>query len=107
MDGIVRHFARYQDQSGAIMDPYARREIQYSTPSYALAAAMLVHSGLRPELLKSASRALGRSIEALATHSAPDRIGDFFIYPTMAAYRLLRDRVDLSTRQKWERASRD
>ena len=103
VDGIVRHFARYQDASGAIIDPYAHREIQYSTPSYALAAAMLVHSGLRPELLKSASRALGRSIEALAMHSASDRTGDFFIYPTMAAYRLLRDRVDLSTRQNWER----
>ena len=103
VDGIVRHFAPYQDASGAIIDPYAHREIQYSTPSYALAAAMLVHSGLRPELLKSASRALGRSIEALATHSASDRTGDFFIYPTMAAYRLLRDRVDLSTRQNWER----
>jgi len=106
VDGIVRHFAPFQDQSGAIIDPYAHREIQYSTPSYALAAAMLVHSGMRPELLNSASRALDRSINALATHSAPDRIGDFFIYPTMAAYRLLRDRVDLPTRRNWERGLR-
>ena len=77
VDGIVRHFAPFQDQSGAIIDPYAHREIQYSTPSYALAAAMLVHSGMRPELLNSASRALDRSINALATRCEGTRTSTF------------------------------
>src|SRR5258706_14708995 len=33
--GNVDHFKQYQRADGAIIDPIARREIQYSTPAFA------------------------------------------------------------------------
>jgi hypothetical protein len=100
--GIIDHFSPFQQQNGEIDDPYERTEIQYSTPSYALAAAILVESGTRPDLLSKASRALDRSLSELATHSAANQTGDFFIFPAMSAYARLRDRVDPATRERWQ-----
>jgi hypothetical protein len=46
--GIVNHFTQFQNTNsssplyGKIIDPYAQQEIQYSTPCYANAGAMLI-----------------------------------------------------------------
>jgi hypothetical protein len=101
-EGIVDYFARFQQKNGEIDDPYERKEIQYSTPSFALAAAILVESGKRPDLLANARNALDRSLAELATHSAANQTGDFFIFPAMAAYTKLRNRVDEATRDRWQ-----
>lgn len=102
VEGVVNHFSPFQQKDGEITDPYERTEIQYSTPSYALAAAILVESGKRPDLLPKASRALDRSLSELATHSTANQTGDFFIFPAMGAYLRLRDRVDPTTRERWQ-----
>lgn len=100
--GIIDYFSRFQQRNGEIDDPYERTEIQYSTPSYALAAAVLVESGSRPDLLSKASHALDRSLSELASHSSANQTGDFFIFPAMSAYVRLRDRVDPATRERWD-----
>jgi hypothetical protein len=100
--GIVDHFSPLMGENGAISDPYEKTEIQYSTPSYALAAAVLVESGKRPDLLAKASKALDRSLNELATGSAANGTGDFFIFPAMQAYLKLRNRVDPDTHRRWE-----
>lgn len=102
IQSIIGYFGPHQIKSGEIIDPYAHREIQYATPSYALAAAVLVASGKQPDLLDSASRALDKSLLELAEHRAADHVGDFFIYPAMVAYRTLRDRVDPAVRERWD-----
>lgn len=101
IDGVVGYFRRFQASDGRIIDPFLRREYQYSTPAYALAASTLAISGKNPDLLESASRALDSALYQLASGTATDRHGDFFILPTMLAYRQLRGQADPSTRARW------
>jgi hypothetical protein len=103
IDGIVAYFRNFQDPAGRIIDPFLQREYQYSTPAYAMAAGLLVGSGRKPELLASASNALESSLYQLASGTANDRHGDFFIAPAMMAWRWLRDWADAETRVRWNR----
>lgn len=103
IDGVVGYFRHFQDPTGRIIDPFFHKEYQYSTPTYAMAAGLLVSSGRRPELLASASSALESSLYQLASGTATDRHGDFFIAPTMMAWRYLSDRTDAQTRVRWNR----
>ena len=41
----------FQNADGRILDPYSGKEVQYSTPCYAWAAAALVSSGRQTNLL--------------------------------------------------------
>ncbi len=100
--GIVGFFRFFQTPDGRILDPFMRREVQYSTPCYAWAATALIISGRQPDLLSSASAALECSLEQLATAQAADRHGDFFTFPAMLAYEHLRERVLAQRRQRWE-----
>jgi len=99
--GIVRHFRHLQLPTGEIIDPYKKYEIQYSTPNFALAAAVLIDNG-QQDLLGSAMRALEVSLSDLARHRAAGKTGDFYILPAMMAYERLRGRVDADTRKRWE-----
>jgi hypothetical protein len=103
IDGVVKYFRPFQDKKGRIIDPYLHREYQYSTPTFALAAATLIVSGRDGELLGSASKALDSALYQLASGAVTDRHGDFFILPTMMAYRHLKDIVDPTTRKRWDR----
>ena len=102
VSGVVKHFRQFQNKKGRIIDPYLHREVQYSTPTYALAAATLVVSKKDPELLGSASNALESSLFQLASSRVNDQHGDFFITPTMMAYRLLKNVVDPATKKRWD-----
>ncbi len=100
--GIVNFFRHFQAPDGRIIDPFVRREVQYSTPCYAWAATALVVSGQQPDLLDSAAAALECALQQLATAQPADRHGDFFTFPAMLAYEHLRDRVPKERRQRWE-----
>lgn len=100
--GIVAYFRHFQTADGRIVDPFVRREVQYSTPCYAWAATVLVVSGKQPDLLDSAAMALTCALQQLADANAADRHGDFFTFPAMLAYEHLRDRMSLERRQRWE-----
>ena len=102
VEGIVLFFQKHQDAEGRIIDPYAKREIQYSTPCYAWAAAALIASGRQTNLLDSAALALDASLQELADAKAADNHGDFFTFPAMLAYEHLRDRVPKTRREHWE-----
>lgn len=92
LEGLVNAYKRHQDQHGAVIDPYSDQERYYSTPCYALAAAVLVNEG-RTELLESAASALESSIQSVVTRTAPDEHPDFFPVMIMGAYRLLKTRL--------------
>lgn len=89
IEQIVRAYRVYQQENGAIEDPYSGRERYYSTPAYAMAAAVLVKEG-HADLLPSASAALTRSISAVVQGEAPDSHPDFFPVLMMRAYMLLK-----------------
>ncbi len=100
--GIVNFFHRFQMPDGSIVDPFVHREVQYSTPCYAWAAAVLVVSGKRSDLLESAAKALDCALQQLADAKPADRHGDFFTFPALLAYEHLRDRMPPERRKRWE-----
>jgi hypothetical protein len=65
--GDVDFFKQHQNASGAIIDPNTNREVQYSTPAFAVAAGILATQAGRTDLLQPAINALSRSITALVT----------------------------------------
>nr|WP_145406381.1 glycosyl hydrolase [Paenibacillus xylanexedens] len=86
---IVHAYKKVQDHDGAIIDPYSGAERYYSTPAYAMAAAVLVDAG-QLELLDSAAAALSHSIDAVVKGGAPDHHPDFYPVLMMRAYMLLK-----------------
>jgi hypothetical protein len=101
MAGNVDFFKRHQNAAGAIIDPYEKAEKQYSTPAFALAAALLVTANDRDDLLDPATRALTFSIHALANKTTADNHADFYIPMVIHARRLLQARVDKATAADW------
>ncbi|MBU6401298.1 MAG: hypothetical protein KGS61_13365, partial [Verrucomicrobia bacterium] len=101
-EGVVSYFRHFQAPDGRILDPFARREVQYSTPCYAWAAAALVDSGRRPDLVESAASALTAALLELADGKPADGHGDFFTFPVMLAYESLRGHVAPARRKRWE-----
>jgi hypothetical protein len=99
--GNVDFFKQFQRADGAIIDPNEHAEIQYSTPAFALAAAVLVQNAQRKDLLEPATRALSCSLTALLARKAANGHSDFYIPLIMHAHRLLEDQVDEATRSKW------
>lgn len=99
---MVDYYATHQQADGAIIDPYSQGERYYSTPSYALAAAVLVSSG-REDLIDSAASALTHSIELLVSERTPDQHPDFFIVMIMGAYRILKEKMPAQA-ERWRQA---
>ncbi len=102
-EGIVLFFRHFQTPDGRIIDPFLKREVQYSTPCYAWAASALVSGGRQTNLLDSAALALDVALEELSTGHTADNHSDFFTFPCMLAYEALRDRVSGARRARWER----
>lgn len=103
IESIVRFFAQFQDERGAIIDPYAGEEKQYSTPCFALGGALLVARAGVKELLEPAALALDRALTALAVErNTPQRHADFFAPLVLLSYRLLKDRVEQQRATRWK-----
>jgi hypothetical protein len=103
IDGITTFFARFQDERGAIIDPYEKRERQYSTPAFALSAAVLCASKRRAELLPAAVRAMASACSDLTQGKAADRHADFFTVLLLHADVVLRGLVPASISAAWRR----
>jgi hypothetical protein len=58
IEGIVTYFRAYQQPDGRIIDPVEKVEIQYSTPTFALASAVLYSVRKDPAVLKCSIMAL-------------------------------------------------
>jgi hypothetical protein len=99
--GNIDFFKQHQDGRGAIIDPYEKKERQYSTPAFALAAALLVAESKREDLLDPASRALSFSITALVNNTTADNHPDFYIPMVVHARRLLAARVKPDVADSW------
>ena len=100
--GEVELFKGRQNADGAIIDPYLKVEVQYSTPAFALAAAALVAHDGRADLLEPAARAMDWSVKTLSEHHAAGGHEDFFAPLIANALPLLKPRVGPARAAKWE-----
>jgi hypothetical protein len=103
IQGIAGFFAQFQDERGAIVDPYDKEERQYSTPAFALAGAVLLVSGRAPEFLSPVVRAMRAACADLADGKAADGHADFFTVLLMHADRALGSIASASVAIGWRR----
>jgi hypothetical protein len=103
IEGVCRYSIRHQDASGAIIDPFLRREHQYATPYFAYAVGTVLSAGRAPDLLPYGVRAMEHATRCFAAGSAniPDQHGNFFIAPLTGALELYEGRVPDTTMKAW------
>lgn len=101
--GNVDFFRKYQNEHGAIIDPYEKAERQYATPAFALAAALLAREANREDLREPATSALTLAIDALARRTTANNHPDFYIPLVIHARRILAPRADRRVADAWTR----
>lgn len=101
--GVVQSFLPFQNATtGSIIDPLEHVEEQYSTPCFAYAAAVLVDSGYDATLLEPASRALDSALSQLSNNTCASGHTNFFTFPAVQAYFLLKSHADAGRVATWE-----
>jgi hypothetical protein len=104
IEGVCRYSLRHQDASGAIVDPFLKREHQYATPYFAHAAGTLIHRGRALDLLPSGVKAMDHATRCFAggNKAIPDGHGNFFIAALAGALDLYAGHVPDETLQTWK-----
>ncbi|MGC4033455.1 MAG: hypothetical protein QM754_17335 [Tepidisphaeraceae bacterium] len=97
----VDFFKTCQNDAGAIIDPVSKGERQYSTPAFAVSAALVAKEGGRQDLLEPAKKALTASLNALVAKKTADGHSDFYIPMLVHGYRLLKDAVPPEQADAW------
>lgn len=100
----VDFWKSHQDANGAILDPYSREEIQYSTPAFAHAAAALAAWHDRKDLIEPAAKALDWSTLRLSERKAANSHEDFYGPMVAHAMNLLKPLVPSDRYAKWAKA---
>lgn len=106
LEGLCAVAVEFQNEEGAIIDPFLEREHQYSTPYFALGVAVLVHAGRADESLQlSGIKAMEHATRDFAKGSAgmPDTHGEFFIAPLTEALFLFENEADAETWNRWKK----
>ncbi len=105
VEEIVRQIVRYQNASGAIIDPYSKAEIQYSTPYFANAVGTLISSGRALDLLPNGIIAMNSATQDIAygSDSIPDNHGEFFLAPLASAIPLYTLHVTADLINLWQK----
>jgi hypothetical protein len=99
--GNVDFWKQYQNADGAIIDPYMKKEWQYSTPCFALSAATLVVFDNRKDLLEPACKAMDWACHTLSIRQAATHHEDFFSPQIAHALPLLKPYVPSQRYEKW------
>jgi hypothetical protein len=104
VEAIVRACAKFQNSSGAIIDPYANREIQYATPYFANAVGTLLSAGRALDLVNVGIAAMNSATADIAAGAAtiPDNHGEFFLAPLASAIPLYTPFVSPTQLQTWK-----
>uniref|UniRef100_Q020H0 Uncharacterized protein n=1 Tax=Solibacter usitatus (strain Ellin6076) TaxID=234267 RepID=Q020H0_SOLUE len=103
IEGLCRFSVRYQDASGAIIDPFLKREHQYATPYFAYAVGTLVEAGRARDLLPYGVKAMEHSTANFAggRDAIPDQHGEFFIPALTEALEVYEKQVPAETLNRW------
>ena len=101
--GQVKAMLQYQDASGRMIDPVAKKEMYFTTPCYAHSVAVLAKAGypIEPKLIESGMKALDVSLADLAAGQAPGSHGDFFTWPLVFACELFDATASSERKEKW------
>jgi hypothetical protein len=99
---------KHQDAAGAIIDPYAHREMQYSTPYFAYAVGTLIRAGRAKDLLPNGVAAMERSTRqfGLGRSAIPDQHSEFFIAAATESLDVYRPLVPPGTLEIWRQRLR-
>ena len=97
----VDYYRTLQDERGAIIDPHFEMEWHYSTPSFALAAALLAAAG-EEEYIEPAVHGLTWSATLLSEGRTPQQHADFFTIKLMHAHSLLEPLVGATVSAEWK-----
>ncbi|MBR9775405.1 MAG: hypothetical protein GYB55_10465 [Cytophagales bacterium] len=92
-----------QNPSGAIIDPYLKREHQYSTPYFAFAVGVLLKAGKGKHLKAAGIKAMEHSTLAFSKGSKaiPDEHGEFFISPLTNSLQFYKNHVSQDQFKTW------
>lgn len=103
IEGVCRFSAKRQDQRGAVIDPFLKREHQYSTPYYAFAVGLLISVGRAPDLLQSGVQAMDHATACFAQGRTgiPDEHGEFFVPALTGALALYERHVPAEKLRLW------
>jgi len=108
LEELCRFSTKHQDEAGAIIDPYAHREMQYSTPYFAYAVGTLVRAGRAKDLLPNGVAAMEHSTRqfSLGRSAIPDQHGEFFIAALTESLDVYRPLVPAGTLEIWRQRLR-
>jgi len=103
VEGMVRVAQKFQNEEGAIIDPYLHREHQYSTPYYAIAVGTLIHAQRALDLIPSGIKAMDKSLRDFSkgNSSIPDQHGEFYIAALAEAMELYNAHVEKGQYNQW------
>jgi hypothetical protein len=81
VEGICRFTAKHLGPDGEVIDPFLKREHQYSTPYFAFAVGTLAHAGRAKDLLPHGIAAMDHATACFAkgAEGIPDNHGEFFV----------------------------
>ena len=104
IEGVCRFSVQHQNDEGAIIDPFLKREHQYATPYFAHAVGTLLHAGQALDLLDAGIKAMNHATLAVegGNLAIPDRHGEFFIAPLARAIALFTGLVDDASLARWQ-----
>ena len=97
----VEHFRHLQDLNGAIVDVVVGKEVYYSTPGFAYAAALVASETGNADLIEPAAEAFDCASRALIERKTPSAHEDFFVTPLAHAFPLLAPLVKADRAQRW------
>jgi hypothetical protein len=105
VEGMAKVASTFQNETGAIIDPYLHREHQYSTPYYAFAIGTLVSAGKAKDLLPSGILAMEKALTdfSYGIDSIPDKHGEFYIAALAGAMELYQGHVLPDKYKEWRR----
>ncbi len=98
---VVEAFRDYQEDSGAIIDPYADEETRYATPAYALAAAVAAKADGSASLIQLASDAMDHAVNGLANGQGSNQYEDFHVSLLARTLPFLQDTVEEERLDRW------
>jgi hypothetical protein len=103
IEGVCRFTVKHLGPDGEVIDPFLKREHQYSTPYFAFAAGTLVHAGRAKDLLPQGVAAMDHATACLAKGAAgiPDNHGEFFIPCLAGALEVYEGLVPAEKLEQW------
>jgi|GEM_PF-263378 len=97
----VNYFSQFQDERGAIIDPYRNEEVQYATPAFALAAASVAQCDSDADLMERAAKAMYWASYCLGNGESSNHHEDFYTPLLARALKIIEPHVEPDRAAEW------